>query len=418
MGKFTRIGEKLRGALPPATWFWLRFQRAQLMRKLRRADPQQRPVALAKKPPGNLNVIVFDALVPMPDRDAGSARMALILKALTELGKPAIISLSNLRLPEYEESLRKEGVEVASWVDYRRVLTSRHFQVAILSRPNVAGALLPSLKRIAPTIKIIFDTVDIAFVRLEREYRLTGDRKIARAALRQKNLETRLARACDLVWCVTAQDQTALAAEVPAAQFEIVPTIHPLQDRGAGFEERQGLVFIGNFLHRPNTDAVHYFMREIYPLVHEQIPEIKLFIIGDHAPPELQHYASDAVKLTGYVADVDSILHNCRAMIAPLRFGSGMKGKIGQALSYGLPVVTTSIGAEGMGLDTGREVMIADAAREFAAALIRLYQDATLWQKLSDNGYNHIARYFTPEVVTETIRQSITSLVSDPQPKP
>src|SRR5438270_10202159 len=179
MGKFTRIGEKLRDALPPAVWFWLRFQRAQLMRKLRRADQKQSPVALAKNPAGNLDVIVVDALVPMPDRDAGSARMALILKALTELGKPAIISLSNLKLPEYEENLRQGGIEVASWVDYRRVLTSRHFQVAILSRSNVASALLPSLKRIAPDIKTIFDTVDIAFVRLEREYRLTGDRQIA-----------------------------------------------------------------------------------------------------------------------------------------------------------------------------------------------------------------------------------------------
>jgi O-antigen biosynthesis protein len=413
MSQFTRIAEKIRDALPPATWFWLRFQRAQLTRKLRRAAQEQSPVALAENPAGNLNVIVFDALVPMPDRDAGSARMAVILKALTELGKPAIISLSSLELPEYEESLRQEGIEVASWVDYRQVLKSRHFQVAVLSRSNVAGALLPSLKRIAPDIKIIFDTVDIAFVRLKREYQLTGDKRIAKAARRQKKLETHLARACDLVWCVTAQDQTALAAEVPSTQFEIVPTIHPLQNRGPGFAEREGLVFIGNFLHRPNTDAVHYFLRQICPLVRERIPEIKLFIVGDHAPPELQNYASDKITLTGYVADVDSIFHNCRSMIAPLRFGSGMKGKIGQALSYGLPVVTTSIGAEGMGLENGREVMIADDAREFAAALIRLYQDATLWQKLSDHGYNHIARHFTPEVVTETISHSIRSLASD-----
>src|SRR5438309_6938521 len=100
-------------------------------------------------------------------------------------------------------------------------------------------------------------------------------------------------------------------------------------------------------------------------------------------------------------------------MIAPLRFGDGMKGKIEQALSYGLPVVTTSIGAEGMGLENGREVMIANDAKGFAAALIRLYEDATLWQRLSDNGYSHIARYFTPEVVTETVRQSIRSLRSE-----
>lgn len=360
-------------------------------------------------------IVVFDERVPSPDRDAGSARMFLILKTLANWSHVVFVPFNRPQDVAYEAALWKARIETGRIEDYRSLVKKKNALVTILSRPSVAGALLPSLKRIAPRIKTIFDTVDINFVRLEREYQLTGDKQFARAARQHKKLETRLARECDLVWCVTKDDQEALAAEAPGARFEIVPTIHPLQDRGPGFAERQGLVFIGNFLHRPNTDAVHYFMREIYPQVREQIPNLRVFIVGDHAPPELQHYASDDVKLTGYVADVDSFFHNCRAMIAPLRFGSGMKGKIGQALSYGLPVVTTSIGAEGMGVENGREVMIADDSEGFAAAVIRLYEDAALWQKLSDNGYNHIARYFTPEVVTETVRQSIRSLASDPE---
>jgi glycosyltransferase involved in cell wall biosynthesis len=413
---FNPVGEKLRESVPPALRFWLKFKREQLLAKWRKELRQDHskqdglpPARAVNNRPG-LNVIVFDDRIPAPDWDAGSARMFLILKSLTKLSRPVFISMGQFQRPEYEQQLTKEGVEIAPWIDYQRLLKSRRFQVALLSRADVAGALLRSVKRAAPGIKTIFDTVDIAFLRLEREYQLTGSHKVAQAARRYKKLETRLARSCDQVWCVTAEDGAALAREAPSARLEIIPTIHPLQDRGKSFTARQGLVFIGNFLHRPNTDAIHYFMQEIYPLVREAIPAVTLFIVGDHALPELAAYASNEVTITGYVADVDPIFQSCRVFIAPLRFGSGIKGKIGQALSYGLPVVTTPIGAEGMSLENGSEAIIADGIREFASALISVYKDEALWQRLSDRGYRHIARYFTPQVVEEKIHQAIKSL--------
>ncbi len=414
--RFNRVGEKLRETVPPALIFWSKFKRAQFLaklRKVRRRDhsgPDAFPRASFVDNRPGLHVIVFDDHVPAPDRDSGSARMFLILKSLVKLGQPVFISLSNLRRPEYERMLNQAGVEIVPWIDYKRVLKRRRFRVALFSRPDVAGALMSSIKRTAPRIKSIYDTVDIVFLRLEREGLMVGDEHVAQLARRYKKLETRLAHSCDQVWCVTSEDQAALAQEAPSARFQIIPNIHPLQDRGKSFAARQGLLFIGNFLHRPNTDAIHYFMQEIYPLVREAIPSVALFIVGDHAPPEIAAYASNEVTITGYVADVDPIFQSCRVFIAPLRFGAGMKGKIGQALSYGLPVVTTSVGAEGMGLENGREALIADGAREFAEALISVYNDGALWQRLSDHGYSHIARHFTPQVVEEKIHQAIKTL--------
>ena len=414
--RFNRLGEKLRETLPAALRFWLKFKREQFLakwRKVRGRDHSEQdtfpPTRAVDSRPG-LHVIVFDDRIPAPDRDSGSARMFLILKSLVKLGQPVFISLSNLRRPEYERILNQAGVEIVPWIDYKRVLKRRRFQAAMFSRPDVAGALLPSIKRTAPQIKTIYDTVDIVFLRLEREYQLTGSEQVAHAARRYKTLETRLARSCDRVWCVTAEDRAALAQEAPSARFEIIPNIHPLQDRGKNFAARQGLVFIGNFLHRPNADAIHYFMQEIYPLVREAIPAVTLFIVGDNALPELAAYASNEVTITGHIPDVDPIFQSCRVFIAPLRFGAGMKGKIGQALSYGLPVVTTSVGAEGMGLENGSEALIADGAREFAEALISVYQNAALWQRLSDRGYDHVARHFTPEVVEEKIHHAIKTI--------
>jgi glycosyltransferase involved in cell wall biosynthesis len=401
--------------MPPGLRFWLKLKRAQVLAKFRGVEPNHlvpdsHPPADAVDSGSGLNVIVFDDGVPTPDRDAGSARMFLILKSLVKLGRPVFISLSNLRQPEYERLLNQAGVETARWMDYRQVLKGRRFQAALLSRPEVAGALLPSIKGAVPRIKTIYDTVDIAFLRLEREYRVVGDKQLARQARRFKKLETRLARSCDQVWCVTPEDQATLAQEVPSASFEIIPTIHPLQDRGENFAARRGIVFIGNFLHRPNEDAVHYLMQKIYPIVREAIPGVTLQIVGSNPPPAITAYGSEDVTVTGYVPDVSPIFHGCRAFIAPLRFGSGMKGKIGQALSYGVPVVTTSIGAEGMGLEDGSEALIADRTEDLAEALIRVYNDAALWQRLSDRGFSHIERNFTAQIIEEKIHQAIQTI--------
>jgi len=408
----------MRNAVPPALRFWLKFKRVQFLAKLRQArreddvEHDRLPRANTAGKEHGLNVIVFDDRIPTPDRDSGSLRMFSILKSLVKLGQPAFISLSKLRQPEYERMLNEAGVEVVSWTDYRKVLKRRPFQVALFSRPDVAGALLSSIKRTSPGIKTIYDTVDVAFLRLEREYRVVADKHFARLARRYKKLETRLARSCDQVWCVTPEDQFALSQEVPSARFEIIPNIHPLQDRGESFVARRGLVFIGNFLHRPNEDAVHFFMREIYPIVREAVPGVTISIVGSDPTSAITAYGSENVTVTGYVPDVNPIFHSCRVFVAPLRFGAGMKGKIGQALSYGVPVVTTSVGAEGMGLVHGREALIADKAEDFAEALISVYNDAALWQRLSDQGVSHIARHFTPPVVEEKIHQAIQTLCS------
>ena len=407
----SRITQKINKALPPSLKLPLKALVARLTGTRRRVAADAVSFDRAGIETSGLQILVCDDHVPTPDRDAGSARMFLVLKSLSKLGHPLFISMSGLRQPDYEEELRKEGVETAFWADYKQLLRKRSFDVALLSRPDVAEALLRTIRKTSPSTQIIFDTVDIYSIRLGREYKLTGDKKIAAEAKRYQRLEGRLARECDQVWCVTREDQAALRPLAPAARFEIVPTIHPLQERGKDFAERHGAVFIGNYLHRPNEDAIHYFVREVLPLVQAACAGFKLFIVGDHAPQQIRDYASDVVIVTGYLPEVAEIFHSCRVFVAPLRFGSGMKGKIGQALSYGVPVVTTSVGAEGMELENGRQALIADSAPVFAEAVIDLNRDADLWQRLSDNGFEHVRRNFTPEVVEEKIRRAVMNLV-------
>jgi glycosyltransferase involved in cell wall biosynthesis len=360
-------------------------------------------------------VLIVDDRFPTPDRDAGSARMVAILKAMTEWCKPVFIPVSKHEWPEEEKRLWQMGVETARIVDYKRLIKQRKFYAAVVSRPHVAEAMIPAIQRADRRIKIVFDMVDAHFIRMEREHKVTGAFELARAAAAYRKVESRMARRSDLIWCNSSEDKKVMGSIAPGVPIAVVPTIHDLRGRGLPFEERAHLLFVGNFLHRPNVDGVVFFLQEIFPLVRASVPGVELHIVGDNTPPEISECESESVKVRGYVPDVGPLFHQHRVMIAPVRFGAGVKGKIGEALAHSLPVVTTTMGAEGMALQNGLDAMIADAPQEFADNVIKLYRDREFWQKLSDNSYQHAENNFTPKVVGRIINNSVRELADSPR---
>ena len=135
-------------------------------------------------------------------------------------------------------------------------------------------------------------------------------------------------------------------------------------------------------------------------------------IIGDNPSADIAAYNSEEVRVRGYVPNVEPYLRDRRVFIAPLRFGAGIKGKVGEAMAHGIPVVTTSIGAEGFGLTHGFDVMIADDPEAFAVAIAQLYSDRQLWGTIARNSRLRIEKHFTPEVIAERINDSIKGLGS------
>lgn len=350
-------------------------------------------------------IIVCDDRVPMPDRDAGSARMFQILKLLAGLGRTVFVSIKPL--PEYERLLWKEGVETANVVDYPNLIKRRKFSVAILSRPEVAAAMMRRIRHLDHGVKLVFDMVDAYFIRLGREHALTNNPDLLKEARRFEKLELALAKTSDQVWNASSADGGEVAKSVGVERVAIVPTIHPLQSRGKPFEDRAGLLFIGHLAHRPNVDGVLYFLKEIYPLIEEALPSINFYIVGSDPPPEIAAYASDTVQVMGYVPDINPLFKGARVFVAPLRFGAGINGKIGEALSYGLPVVTTSLGAKGFALTPGENALIADDPREFAKHAVNLYRERDLWQHLAESGHRHIEEHFTPNIIGKTIETAL-----------
>jgi GT2 family glycosyltransferase len=352
-------------------------------------------------------IVVFDERVPSPDRDAGSLRMFLILKTLAKWCHVIFVPFNRPQSIDYERALWKAGIETADAVDYRRLLKHRNVKAAIVSRPSMAEALVHRIRRVNPNAGIVFDMVDTHFLRLQREYQITGDAATLAEAQRYRKLERQLAERSDIVWCASGEDKEVMQREAPATRIEVVPTIHELRDCGKPFEDRQGLLFIGNLAHRPNDDAVLFFMREVYPRVRQKLPNVRLEIIGDNPSAAIAVYNRGEVRVRGYVSDVEPYLRDARVFVAPLRFGAGIKGKVGEAMAHGIPVVTTSIGAEGFGLTHGLDVMIADDPESFAAVIQQLYSDQELWQRVVDNSRRRIETYFTPDVIAKTINNSI-----------
>ena len=355
-------------------------------------------------------VVVFDERVPSPDRDAGSLRMLLILKSLAKWSQVIFVPFNRPQGIDYERALWQAGIETADAIDYRSLLKNKNISAAIVSRPSMGSTFIHRIRRVNPGVRVVFDMVDTHFLRFQREYEISGEAAALSEAKRYRKLERKLAQASDVVWCASPEDRVVMAREAPGSKIEVVPTIHELRDPGKAFEDRRDMLFIGNLAHRPNEDAVLFFLHEVYPRLRKSLPTVRLDMIGDNPSAAIKAYDSEDVRIRGYVPDVEPYLQNARVFIAPLRFGAGIKGKVGEAMAHGLPVVTTSIGAEGFGLTHELDVMIGDDPTSFAEAIEQLYLQKELWQRVAANSRLRIETNFTPEVIAETINNSIKGL--------
>jgi glycosyltransferase involved in cell wall biosynthesis len=361
---------------------------------LERSVPASGMAGIQEPSPASRRLLVADLHIPTPDRDSGSVRMWAIIRLLVEMGfRITFICHSGERLPSYEEALKDQCVNILYGFDE----ACRHLQdeggkydFVLLSRPAVAFEYLLYARACAPYATIIYDTVDLHWIRCEREMQLSGDRKLARIIERSRRMELLNAAGADVVFAITDEERNRLLAEQSDMNVVVLPNIHEPYPPKNPFRQRSGLMFIGGFRHKPNEDAVIHFVNDILPGIVETLPDVVFNIIGSDMPASIKALRSANVEPVGFVPDVAPYFESCRLFVAPLRFGAGMKGKVGQSMSHGLPVVATSIGVEGMGLRHEKHVLIANATQDFAAAVARLYNDENLWNSLSRESFSHL----------------------------
>ena len=361
--------------------------------------------------PEQKRILIIDHHLPMPDRDSGSLRMFQMLKILHGLGHRVTFLPDNAaNIFPYGDELQKRGIEIVCHPHVKSVreylIAHGHtFDAVVLSRCDFARKHIASVRLHAPQSRIIFDTVDLHFLRDGREAELTQNKQGMLTAQEKEREEYEVLDQADETWVVSCVEQELLRSARPDKAIEIVSNIVDVPGSRSPFPLRHDFLFIGSFQHKPNIDAVLFFLQDIYPVVKERLPKAKFYIIGDCAPAAIVALAGENVIVTGRQSDVSPYFDTVKLSIAPLRWGAGVKGKINQSMGFGVPVVATSVAVEGMTLSNGEDVLIADAPEDFAQALIYLYESEQLWNKISSNGIEKTKALFSCEIAEKQLRR-------------
>jgi O-antigen biosynthesis protein len=214
------------------------------------------------------------------------------------------------------------------------------------------------------------------------------------------------ARTADITVAISESERQALLEIDPNLVVEVIPTVFEMpNDARFEVDGRSGLLFVGGFWHTPNVDAVLWFARDVWPLILSQRPDMRFCVVGSNPSEEvLALRGRPGIDVAGYVPDLTELFARSRMSVVPLRYGAGVKGKVGQSMAYGLPVVATSVGAEGMTLENGKHLLVANTPDEFANAVIRLATDDDLWRRLQANGRRFVEHSQSMDVVRGKVR--------------
>lgn len=372
-------------------------------------------------------VLFLEENIPKPDQDSGSRRFLEIVKILQKNGHRLILAVKHFDAvtdDQYVKFFRSIGVEVS--MDYVnaqnkivRVLdhvleTIQYVDVIWIFRPIGFDYWYSHIKNEISGKKIIYDMVDLHYLRMERESKyIEVDKNREKEIEFFKDKEYFGMGKADAVISISDQEKRTVSENgISTTKIFTVSNIHkPIDNTAVQFSKREGLLFIGGYNHLPNIDAVKFLHDMIMPLVWKKDNTIKVFILGPDFPEDLkQKYQSDTFQILGYQKTVDHWFENARIFVAPLRYGAGVKGKIGQALEFRLPVLTTVIGAEGMDLEDQKTASIADENPEnFAEKIIELYNNEGLWNTLQSNSLLPLAK-FSIEAQDDNIKKMFNYL--------
>lgn len=364
---------------------------------------------------GKTTVLVVDRYVPMADRDAGSKSVHQYLGLLVELGLN-VKFLGNDFYPHqpYCGELQQMGIEVlyGPWLQWgwKRWIkeNSAFLDFAYLHRPNVAIRYVKFIRR-HTRAKIIYNGHDLRFLREARRYELERKRAFLSASRYWEKVEIEIARRADVLHFYSETEASEIKRRVPGAMVRCIPLFlfrPDTLDSGLPAEQRAGLLFVGGFAHEPNVDAVLWFVAQIFPSIRERIPEVRLTVVGEDPPAGIQGFASAEVVIAGHISESALTEHycRCRIVVAPLRYGAGVKGKIIDAICFQVPAVTTPVGAEGIP-EAEAILSIAEDAEDFASRVVDLYLDHGRWNATSRRLADYAAAHFSREAARDIIRQ-------------
>ena len=270
----------------------------------------------------------------------------------------------------------------------------------------------------------ILDTEDLHFLRKARHETIRKKKELSPDLLFSDLAKREIASIyrCDLSLIISEFEMQLLRNEfqVPENLLYYLPFMIniPSEEKIAKlppFEEREHFVSIGNFRHEPNWDAVLNLKTHIWPLIRKELPQAEMHIYGAYASEKVfqLHDPLNGFLIKGRAESAKKVIQKAKVLLAPLRFGAGMKGKFTDAMQTGTPVVTTSLGAESMSKDNIWNGSITDEPSEFATAAVALYRDKEKWKEAAKNGFEILKKNFDAAQHRQRFREHLNKLSSD-----
>lgn len=351
----------------------------------------------------NMKILVVDMRVPQPELNAGDWIIDAYIRVVADMGHSVTYWPDDLVTKEpYITRLRSAGISVVAEKSFEQWLARNYgFDVVMLCRPMARDYLAPVRRH--TKARVLYFAHDLHFVREQRE-----------ADFGLRKTDDLYWRKLDELYCMLHSDATIVLSR---AEYGIVKDMFPhldcrwwpwIQPVNEPVRYRMGsadLTFLGGFGHPPNRDAAQWLVDDIVPLILQELPNAYLNIVGSGSE-QLEGLESEYVSILGHVADLGPVFRQSSVFVCPLRWGAGFKGKIALAMSYGLPVVTTSIGAEGMQIQ--KVALIAgNDAEAFADRVVDVCKNKWLWKNLSTNSRTMVEQRWSPEMATKAVRQTI-----------
>jgi len=361
-------------------------------------------------------VLVVDHYVPEYDKDAGSRTTFQYLKLLVQKGFVVKFLPDNFNHSEpYTSCLEQMGIEVLYGIWYKEnidkwiLLNKDNIDIIYFNRPHITIKYIDFIKD-NTSIKIIYYGHDLHFLREEREYEITKDEYHLHESKKWKEIELSIMKKADIVYYPSYVEEEYIKnidSSIPVKAINAYMFDKVDEKEQFDFKEKEGILFVGGFTHRPNLDAVKWFSENIYPIIKKKKP-IPFYIVGSNPPSEIKKLNGNGIIVKGYVSDqeLENLYKKCRLIVAPLRYGAGIKGKIIEAMKMGIPVVTTSCGAEGI-KNTKDLLVVADTEEQFSEKVIDIYDDYERLNNISLNERKYINKNFTSNSAYEIIKNDL-----------
>ena len=369
-------------------------------------------------------VLIADHYIPQPDQDAGSRTISNVIELFLEKGVDIILWPHNKNYTsKYAKFFQKKGVLVLyQWenpIEFETYLSEYKDLVdaAFFSRPFVFDDLNLKWRRTS-TMPVFFYGHDIHHLRLSQAAQKNPECISTKVQeLEIEKIEKRVWQNADTIF-YPAQFEVDYVKEFllgtnAKAQVQYLPAYAystSVKKPLANPSLRQGLLFVGGFGHPPNVEGVMWFLNEVWPTLLKWKKDIHFFCVGSSTPKAIQDLASQNISILGYLNDQElaTMYRKVRVVVAPLLVGGGIKGKVVEAMNWGIPVVTTSVGAQG--LEEEREAMRpVDEPEQFGREIINLLENDDIWHMRSMAGIEVVERRFSKDAMWKVLKQVVNN---------